>query len=63
MEQVDSLNHKFTRTEVEFRTEVTISKAIRTDTGQTVVTEDSIDKIKAGLDMKKITGQETSGET
>ena len=45
----DSLNHKFTKVEVEDKTEVTmtdasmISKTIRTDTDQIVETEDSID--------------------
>ena len=58
MEQVDSLNHKFTK--VEDKTKVTmmdaimISKAIRTDIGQIVETEDSIDKMEVGLGMNKI---------
>ena len=59
MEQVDSSNHKFIKIEVEVRTGTTISEAIRTGIGQLVVTEDSIDKIEVGLDMKKIIGQET----
>ena len=63
MEQVDSSNHKFTKIEVEVRTGVTISKVIRTDIGQIVATEDSIDKIEVGLDMTKITGGEASEET
>ena len=68
MEQVDSLNHKFTKVEAEDKTEVimtdtiVISEAIRTDIGQIVVTEDSIDKIEVGLDMSKITGEEISEE-
>ena len=60
MEQVDSSNHKFTKIEVEVKTGVamtetiTISKAIKTGIGQGVATEDSIDKIEVGLDMKKL---------
>ena len=69
MEQVDSLSHTFTKVEVEGKTEVTttdrimISKATRTDIGQIVETEDSIDKIEVGLDMNKIIGEEISEET
>ena len=60
MEQVDSSNHKFIKIEAEVRIEITISKVIRTDIGQIVVTEDSIGKIEVGLDMNKIIGEETS---
>ena len=62
MEKVDSSNHKFIKIEAGVRG-ITISKAIRTDIGQIVVTEDSIDKIEVGLDMNKITEQETLEET
>ena len=68
MEQVDSLNHKFTKVEAEDKTEVTmtdaimISKAIRTDIGQIVETEDSIDRIEVGLGMNKTIGEESSEE-
>ena len=64
MEWVDSFNHKFTKVEVEDKTEVTmtdtimISDAIRTDIGQIAVTEDSIDKIEVGPGMNKIIGEE-----
>ena len=63
MEQVDNLNHQFTKVEAEDKTEVTMidavmfSKVIRTDTGQIVETEDSIDKIEVGLGMNKIIGE------
>ena len=63
MEQVDILNHKFTKIEAEVRTGVTISEAIRTGIGQIVVMKDNIDKIEIGLDMNKITGEKTSEET
>ena len=63
MEQVESSNAKFIKIEVEVRIGITISKAIRTGIGQIVVTEESIDKIEVGLDMNKITGEETSEET
>ena len=63
MEQVDSSNHKFSKTEVEVRTEIIISIAIRTDIGQIVATEDNTDKIEVGLDMNRITGEEVSEET
>ena len=46
MEQVDSSNHKFIKIEAEVRTEVIITIAIRTGTGQIVVTEDNTGKIK-----------------
>ena len=63
MEQVDNLNHKFTKVEAEDKIEVTmtdaimISEAIRTDIGQIVETEDSIDRSEVGLDMNKIIGE------
>ena len=63
MEQVDSSNHKFIKIQVEVRTEIIISIAIRTDIGQIVVTEDNIDRIEVGLDMNRITEEETSEET
>ena len=63
MEQVDSSNHKFTKIEVEVRTEITISEAIRTGIGQIVATEDSIEKVEVGLDMNKFTEEETLEET
>ena len=52
MEQVESLNYKFTKVEAEEKTEVTmtdavmISEATRTDTGQIMETEDSIDRTR-----------------
>ena len=63
MEEVDSSNHKFIKIEAEFRTEVTISIAIRTGIGQIVMTEDNTDKIEVDLDMNRITEEETSEET
>ena len=66
MEQVDSLNHKFTKVEAEDKTEVAItdaimiSKAIKTDIDHMVETEDSIDKIAVGLGMNKNIGEEIS---
>ena len=63
MEQVDSSHHKLIKIEAEVRTEITINKAVRTDIGQIMVTEDNIDKIEVGLDMNKITEEETSKET
>ena len=69
MEQVDSLNHKFTVVEAEDKTELTmtdaiiIRKAIRTDTGQIVETEDSTDRTEVGLGMNKIIGEIISGVT
>ena len=68
MEQVDSLNQKFTKVEAEDKTEVTIidaimiSKAIRTDIDQAVETEDNIDKTEVGLGMNKIIQEEISEE-
>ena len=69
MEQVDSSNHKFNKVEAEDKTEVIItdtviiSKAIRTDIGQLVETEDSIYKIDLSPGMNKIIGEEISEET
>ena len=69
MEEIDSLNHKFTKVEAEDKTEVImtdaimISEAIRTDICQIMETEDSIDKIEVGLGMNKIIGEEISEET
>ena len=63
MEQVDNLNHKFTKVEAEDKIEVTmtdavmISKVIRTNTDQIVETEDSIDRTEVGPDMNKIIGE------
>ena len=57
MEQIDSSYPKSIKVEVEIRTEVTTRGTIRTDTdqltGQVMVTEDSTDKTKVGLDMNK----------
>ena len=39
---------------------IMINKAIRTDTGKIVETEDSIDNTEVGLGMKKIIGEVTS---
>ena len=63
MEQVDNLNHKFTKVEAEDKIEVTmtdvvmISEAIRTNIDQIMETEDSIDKTKESLGMNKIIGE------
>ena len=63
MEQVGNLNHKFTKVEAEDKTEVTmtnaimISKATRTNIGQIVETDDSIDRTEVGLDIIKIIGE------
>ena len=60
MEQIDNLNHKFTKVDAEDRIEVTvtdaitISKAIKTDIGQRVETEDNIDRTGVGLGTNKI---------
>ena len=62
MGQVDSSNHKFIKTEVEVRTEITIRGTIRTGIDeiidQTVVTEDNTDKTKVGPDTNKIIGED-----
>ena len=69
MEQVDNLNHKFTQVEAEDKIEVTmtdvvmISKATRTDVGQMVEIEDSIDRTEVDLDMNKIIGEVISEVT
>ena len=63
MEQVDNLNHTFTKVEAEDKIKVTmtdaimISKATRTDLGQIVETEDSTDRTEVGLDMNNIIGE------
>ena len=59
MGQVDSSNHKFIKTEVDVRTEITIRGTIRTGIDQIVVTEDSTDKIEVDLGENKIIGEET----
>ena len=46
--------------EVEVRTGIIISIAIRTDIGQIVVTECNTDKIEVGLDMNRFTGENIS---
>ena len=59
MEQVDNLSHKCTKIEAEDKIEVTMThaimiiEAIRTNIGQTVETEDSIDRTEVGLDKKQ----------
>ena len=57
MGQVESLNYKFIKVEVEVRTEITNRETIRTGTdqitGQVVVIEDNTDKTEIGLDMKQ----------
>ena len=63
MEKVDRSNHKFIKIEAEVRTEIIINVAIRTGIGQIVVSDDNIDEIEVGQDMKNITGEETSEET
>ena len=60
MEQIDNLNHKFTKVEAEDRIGATmtdaimISRAIRTDVGQIMETEDNINRTEIGLGMNKI---------
>ena len=63
MEQVKSSNHKIIKIEAEVRAEITIREAIRTGINQIVVIEDNTDKIEVGLDMNRITGEETSEGT
>ena len=69
MEQVDNLNHKFTKVEAEDRIEVTmtdaimISKATGTDRDQIVEMEDSTDRTEVGLDMNKVLGDVISEVT
>ena len=59
-DQVDSLNHRSTKAEVENKIEVnmihsiTISEVIRIDIGQILETGDSIDKIEVPSHMNKI---------
>ena len=63
MGQVDSSNHKFIKTEIEARTEITIRGTIRTGTDQIVVTEDNTHKTKVGPDINTIIGEEILEET
>ena len=69
MEQVDNLNHKFTKVEAEDKIEVTmtdavlISKGTRTDIDQIAETEDSTDRTEVALDMNKIIGEVISEVT
>ena len=64
MDQVDNLNHKFTKAKVQnilkatMTDAVMISKVIRIDIGQTVETGDSIDKTEVDTGMHKIIGEE-----
>ena len=66
MEHIDNLNNKFSKVEVEDKTEVImtdvimISEATRTDIGQIVETEDSTDRTEVGLDISKILAEEIS---
>ena len=68
MEPGRQFKPQFTNIEVEDKTEVTVtdtimtSKAIRTDTGQIVETEDNIDRAEVGLGMNKIIAEELSEE-
>ena len=61
MDQVDNLNHKFTKAKVEDKTKATITFAImireviRIDIDWTVKTGDSIDRIEVDLGTNKIT--------
>ena len=63
MEQVDNLNHKFSKVEAEDKIEVIMTDAImnseatRTYIDQLAGTEGSRDRIGVGLDMNKITGE------
>ena len=65
MDQVNNLNHKSTKAEVEDKAEATmvgaivISKVIRKDIDQIVETGDSIGKTEADPGMNKIIGEET----
>ena len=62
--QVDNLNHTFTKAKAEDKTEATmtdtimISKVIRIDIDPRVETGDSIDKTEVDLGMHKIIGEE-----
>ena len=66
MDQVDNVNHKSTKAEVEDKTKATmidaimISQVIRIDIDQIVETGDSIDKTEADPGMNKIIGEEIS---
>ena len=68
MEQVNSLNHKFTKVEAEDKAEVTmtdvvmITKAIRTDIGQIVADSRQYRQDRGRPSMNKITGEEISEE-
>ena len=63
MEQVDNLNHKFTKVEAEDKIEVVMpdavmtSESIRTDIDQIVETENNIDRTEVGIGMNKIIGE------
>ena len=69
MEQIDNLNHKFTKVEAGDKIEVNmtdaimINKATRTDIGQIVETEDSTESTEVSLDVNKIIGEVISGVT
>ena len=67
MGQADISNHKFIKTEVDVRTEITIRGTIRAGIDQIidqiVVTEDNTDKTKVGTDANKITGEKILEET
>ena len=69
MEQVDSLNHKFTKVEAEDKIEVTMTDAVmineasRADIGQIVETKDSTDRTEVDLDMNKNIGEVISEVT
>ena len=63
MDQVDNLNHKFTKVEAEDKIEVTMtdavmtSEAIRTDIDLIVETVDNIDRTEVGLSTNKNIGE------
>ena len=61
MEEVDSLNHKSVRVEVEVRTGITIKDIIKTDidqiTGQIVETGDNTGNTEIGPGTNKIIGE------
>ena len=65
MDQVDNLNHKSTKAEVEDKTKATmieaimINEVIRIVMDWPVETGDSIGKTEADLGMNKIIGEET----
>ena len=64
VDQVDNLNHKFTKAKVEEKIEaimtdaIMIIEVIRIDTDQIVETGDSIDKTEADSGMHQIIGEE-----